>query len=32
VPDLRRHHYAITADLPLQHRVRITFNDLALSP
>jgi transposase, IS6 family len=31
VQNLRRAHYAITADMPVQHWVRIAFNDLALS-
>jgi transposase-like protein len=31
VQNLRRGHYAITADLPLHDRVRIGFNELALS-
>jgi transposase, IS6 family len=31
VQNLRRGHYAITADLPLPDRVRVAFHDLALS-
>jgi IS6 family transposase len=31
VQNLRRGHYAITADLPLRHRVRVAFDELALS-
>jgi IS6 family transposase len=31
VQNLRRGHYAITADLPVQHRVRVAFDDLAPS-
>jgi transposase, IS6 family len=31
VQNVRRGQYAITADLPVQHRVRIAFDDLALS-
>jgi transposase, IS6 family len=31
VQNLRRGHYAITADLPVQDRVRVAFDDLALS-
>jgi IS6 family transposase len=29
--NLRRGHYAITADLPIHHRIRVAFNELALS-
>jgi transposase-like protein len=31
VQNLRRGHYAITSDLPVQDRVRVAFDDLALS-
>src|SRR5215471_4712899 len=31
VQNLRRGHYAITADLPIRDRVRVAFDDLALS-
>jgi transposase, IS6 family len=31
VQNLRRGHYAITADLPVHDRVRVAFDDLALS-
>jgi transposase, IS6 family len=31
VQNLRRGHYAITADLPIPDRVRVAFDDLALS-
>jgi transposase-like protein len=31
VQNLRRGHYAITADLPMHDRVRVAFDDLALS-
>ena len=31
VQNLRRGHYAITTDLPVQDRVRVAFDDLALS-
>ena len=31
VQNLRRGHYAITADLPVRDRVRVAFDDLALS-
>jgi transposase, IS6 family len=31
VQNLRRGHYAITADLPVQDRIRVAFDDLALS-
>jgi transposase, IS6 family len=29
--NLRRGHYAITADLPAQDRVRVAFNELAMT-
>jgi transposase, IS6 family len=31
VQNLRRGHYAITADLPIRDRVRVAFDGLALS-
>jgi transposase, IS6 family len=31
VQNLRRGHYAITVDVPIQDRVRVAFDDLALS-
>ena len=31
IQNLRRGHYAITADLPVHDRVRVAFEDLALS-
>jgi transposase-like protein len=31
VQNLRRGHYALTSDLPVQDRVRVAFDDLALS-
>ena len=31
VQNLRRGHYAITADLPIHDRVRVAFDELALS-
>jgi hypothetical protein len=31
VQNLRRGHYAITADLPAHDRVRVAFDELALS-
>jgi hypothetical protein len=31
VQNLRRGHYAITADLPTPERVRVGFDDLAVS-
>jgi len=31
VQDLRRGHYAISADLPVHDRVRVAFGELALS-
>jgi transposase, IS6 family len=31
VQNLRRGHYAITADLPVHDRVRVAFDELALS-
>ena len=31
VQNLRRGHYAITADLPVHDRVRVAFAELALS-
>jgi IS6 family transposase len=31
VQNLRRGHYAITAHLPIPDRVRVAFDDLALS-
>ena len=31
VQNLRRGHYAITGDLPMHDRVRVAFDDLALS-
>jgi hypothetical protein len=31
VQNLRRGHYAITADLPMHDRVRVALDDLALS-
>jgi transposase, IS6 family len=30
VQNLRRGHYAISADLPQHHRVRVAFDELAL--
>ena len=29
--NLRRGHYAITVDLPIQDRVRVAFDELAMS-
>jgi transposase-like protein len=31
VQNLRRGHYAITVDVPIQDRIRVAFDDLALS-
>jgi hypothetical protein len=31
VQNLRRDHYSITADLPARDRVRVAFDELALS-
>jgi len=31
VQNLRRGHYAITADVPVLDRVRVAFDDLALT-
>jgi transposase, IS6 family len=31
VQNLRRGHYEITVDVPVHHRVRAAFDDLALS-
>ena len=31
VQTLRRGHYAITVDVPIQDRIRVAFDDLALS-
>ena len=31
VQNLRRGHYAISVDLPVQDRIRVTFDDLASS-
>jgi hypothetical protein len=31
VQNLRPGHYAITADLPVHHRVHVAFHELALS-
>jgi hypothetical protein len=30
-PHLRRGHYAITTDLPMHDRVRVAFNELAMT-
>ena len=31
IQNLRRGHYAITADLPAHDRVRVAFNELAMT-
>jgi transposase, IS6 family len=31
VQNLRRGHYAISADLPVQDRIRVAFDELALT-
>jgi hypothetical protein len=31
VQNLRRGHYAVTADLPVHDRLRVAFDELALS-